>query len=89
MAGCELIIEAIAERMDWKNDLTQDRAAISANAITVRLQHLRTVDRAGWPEALPRFVPIFAASASSARRYMRLVEIIATRDDRPGDAGCA
>ena len=46
LSGCDLIIEAIAERMDWKNDLYSKIAPFLPS--TAVIQHLRSVNqRAG------------------------------------------
>jgi 3-hydroxyacyl-CoA dehydrogenase len=84
-AGCDLIIEAIAERMDWKNDLyarsrRTSRRTRSSPPTPPACRSTR------WPKALParpcaRFCGIHFFNPP---RYMHLVEIIATRDTDAG-----
>ncbi len=84
LAGCDLIIEAIAERMDWKRDLyariaphvaahsivTSNTSGLSITALSNAL-----------PEALkPRFCGIHFFNPP---RYMQLVELIATPATQP------
>ncbi|MBX3683594.1 MAG: 3-hydroxyacyl-CoA dehydrogenase family protein, partial [Thauera sp.] len=80
LAGCELIIEAIAERMDWKNDLYGKIVPhISANAIIASNTSGLSIDalsQALPADVRPRFCGIHFFNPP---RYMRLVEIIATR----------
>ena len=47
--GCDLIIEAIAERMDWKTALYERIAPHVAPGANHRLEHLRAVDRRAGP----------------------------------------
>ena len=79
LRGCDLIIEAIAERMDWKRDLYQkiapfvaDHALLASNTSGLSIGDLS----AALPEALrPRFCGIHFFNPP---RYMPLVELIAT-----------
>ena len=79
LAGCDLIIEAIAERMDWKNDLyakiapfLSSTAIIASNTSGLSINALAE----GLPAAVrPRFCGIHFFNPP---RYMRLVEIIGT-----------
>lgn len=81
LAGCDLVIEAIAERMDWKNDLyakiaphLAPHAIVASNTSGLSINALAN----GLPAAVrPRFCGIHFFNPP---RYMRLVEIIATRD---------
>ncbi|MDR2852932.1 MAG: 3-hydroxyacyl-CoA dehydrogenase/enoyl-CoA hydratase family protein [Burkholderiaceae bacterium] len=79
LAECDLVIEAIAERMDWKHDLYKKIAPhVAAHAIlasnTSGLSIAQLGD--GLPEALkPRFCGIHFFNPP---RYMTLVELIAT-----------
>jgi len=85
LAGCELIIEAIAERMDWKNDLYGKIVPhISANAIIASNTSGLSIDalsQALPADVRPRFCGIHFFNPP---RYMRLVEIIATRTTDAG-----
>jgi 3-hydroxyacyl-CoA dehydrogenase len=80
LAECDLIIEAIAERMDWKNDLyakiaphLAPNAIIASNTSGLSMNALAQ----GLPEAVrPRFCGIHFFNPP---RYMHLVEIIGTQ----------
>ncbi len=80
LADCDLIIEAIAERMDWKNDLyakiapfLSSTAIIASNTSGLSMNALAQ----GLPEAVrPRFCGIHFFNPP---RYMHLVEIIGTQ----------
>ena len=80
LTGCDLIIEAIAERMDWKNDLyarigpfLSSTAIIASNTSGLSINALAEA----LPAALrPNFCGIHFFNPP---RYMPLVEIIATR----------
>ncbi len=80
LADCDLVIEAIAERMDWKADLYQKIAPhLSATAVVASNTSGLSIN--GLAEALPaelrgRFCGIHFFNPP---RYMSLVEIIATR----------
>jgi len=65
---CDLIIEAIAERMDWKHDLYRKIAPFVADhAILASNTSGLSITKLG--EALPEALkPAFAASTSSTRR---------------------
>ena len=80
LAECDLVIEAIAERMDWKNDLYAKIAPhLSANAVIASNTSGLSINTLaeGMPEAVrPRFCGIHFFNPP---RYMHLVEIIATR----------
>jgi len=79
LKGCDLIIEAIAERMDWKLDLYRriagaigPQAIVASNTSGLSITALS----AGLPDALrPRFCGIHFFNPP---RYMQLVELIAT-----------
>ena len=79
LAGCDLVIEAIAERMDWKNDLyakiapfLSSTAIIASNTSGLSINALAE----GLPaDVRPRFCGIHFFNPP---RYMRLVEIIGT-----------
>ncbi|HEX6736440.1 MAG TPA: 3-hydroxyacyl-CoA dehydrogenase family protein, partial [Azonexus sp.] len=79
LAGCDLVIEAIAERMDWKHDLYARiaphlgaQAVVASNTSGLSMKALAQ----GLPEAVrPRFCGIHFFNPP---RYMHLVEIIGT-----------
>lgn len=79
LSGCDLVIEAIAERMDWKNDLYAKIAPhLSATAVLASNTSGLSMNvlAQALPEALrPRFCGIHFFNPP---RYMHLVEIIAT-----------
>lgn len=79
LLGCDLIIEAIAERMDWKLDLYKKIAPfVSPNAIVASNTSGLSISAMSeaLPEALkPRFCGIHFFNPP---RYMALVELIAT-----------
>ena len=84
LKGCDLIIEAIAERMDWKSDLyhkiapfVNKNAILASNTSGLSITQLSEA----LPEALrPRFCGIHFFNPP---RYMVLVELIATPTTRP------
>ncbi|MCX7154919.1 MAG: 3-hydroxyacyl-CoA dehydrogenase NAD-binding domain-containing protein [Rhodocyclales bacterium] len=84
LKGCDLIIEAIAERMDWKHDLYKKVAPfITPNAIfasnTSGLSITSLAD--GFDDALKaRFCGVHFFNPP---RYMHLVELIPTATTRP------
>lgn len=84
LAECDLVIEAIAERMDWKQDLYRKvaghiapHAIVASNTSGLSISALAE----SLPAALrPRFCGIHFFNPP---RYMRLVELIATPDTEP------
>jgi 3-hydroxyacyl-CoA dehydrogenase len=84
LAGCDLVIEAIAERMDWKRDLytlvaphIAPHAIVASNTSGLSITALSAV----LPEALkPRFCGIHFFNPP---RYMQLVELIPTAGTDP------
>ncbi len=84
LLGCDLIIEAIAERMDWKLDLytkiapfIAPHAIVASNTSGLSITKLADV----LPEAIkPRFCGIHFFNPP---RYMTLVELIPTPGTRP------
>ncbi|MBS1131485.1 MAG: 3-hydroxyacyl-CoA dehydrogenase [Proteobacteria bacterium] len=80
LAECDLIIEAIAERMDWKNDLYAKIAPhIAPNAIVASNTSGLSMNllAEGLPANIrPRFCGIHFFNPP---RYMHLVEIISTK----------
>ncbi len=79
LAGCDLVIEAIAERMDWKNDLYAKIAPhLSATAIIA--SNTSGLSMAALAQGLPENVqPRFCGiHFFNPPRYMHLVEVIAT-----------
>ena len=85
LAECDLVIEAIAERMDWKNDLYAKIAPhIGGNAIVASNTSGLSMNALaqGLPEAVrPRFCGIHFFNPP---RYMHLVEIIGTQSTDAG-----
>ncbi|MCD2511116.1 3-hydroxyacyl-CoA dehydrogenase/enoyl-CoA hydratase family protein [Comamonas endophytica] len=79
LKGCDLIIEAIAERLDWKSELYQKIAPhVARHAILASNTSGLSITQLGeaLPEALrPRFCGIHFFNPP---RYMQLVELIAT-----------
>ncbi|MES2715456.1 MAG: 3-hydroxyacyl-CoA dehydrogenase/enoyl-CoA hydratase family protein [Pseudomonadota bacterium] len=84
LAGCDLVIEAIAERLDWKLDLytrvaphLAPHAIVASNTSGLSITTLSDV----LPEALrPRFCGIHFFNPP---RYMQLVELIPTAATLP------
>ncbi|OYV00685.1 MAG: 3-hydroxyacyl-CoA dehydrogenase [Burkholderiales bacterium PBB5] len=84
LAECDLVIEAIAERMDWKLDLytkvaphIAPHAIVASNTSGLSITKLSEV----LPEAIkPRFCGIHFFNPP---RYMQLVELIPTPGTRP------
>ena len=84
LRGCDLVIEAIAERMDWKRDLYQKiapfvapHALLASNTSGLSIGELARA----LPEALrPHFCGIHFFNPP---RYMPLVELIATPSTEP------
>ena len=85
LGECDLVIEAIAERMDWKLDLyTKIAPALAAHAIVASNTSGLSITKlaAVLPESIrPRFCGIHFFNPP---RYMALVELIATPDTGPG-----
>ena len=84
LAECDLVIEAIAERMDWKADLYRRIAPhLGPNAIFASNTSGLSIN--GLAEALPRELrPRFCGvHFFNPPRYMRLVEIIPCRETLP------
>ena len=84
LAGCDLVIEAIAERLDWKKALYEKVAPhIGAQAIfasnTSGLS-INALAGACPPSLRPRFCGIHFFNPP---RYMHLVELIAQKDTAP------
>ena len=84
LKGCDLIIEAIAERMDWKLDLytkvapsIAPHAIVASNTSGLSITKLSEVLPA---EIKPRFCGIHFFNPP---RYMALVELIATPSTEP------
>ena len=84
LKGCDLVIEAIAERMDWKLDLYQKiapfvakHALLASNTSGLSITKLSET----LPDAIkPRFCGIHFFNPP---RYMQLVELINTPTTRP------
>ena len=84
LSECDLVIEAIAERMDWKLDLYQKIApALSAHAIVASNTSGLSITKLSQalPESVrPRFCGIHFFNPP---RYMALVELINTPTTQP------
>ncbi|WP_228894612.1 3-hydroxyacyl-CoA dehydrogenase/enoyl-CoA hydratase family protein [Pseudoduganella aquatica] len=84
LAGCDLIIEAIAERMDWKHDLYKKVAPhIAANAIFASNTSGLSITKLseGFDADLKsRYCGVHFFNPP---RYMHLVELIPTVDTKP------
>ena len=84
LGECDLIIEAIAERMDWKLDLYKRIApAVAAHAIVASNTSGLSITKLSeaLPESIkPRFCGIHFFNPP---RYMTLVELIATPTTKP------
>jgi len=85
LADCDLVIEAIAERMDWKNELYAKIAPhLGANAVIASNTSGLSINTLaeGLPETVrPRFCGIHFFNPP---RYMHLVEIIGTQTTDAG-----
>ena len=85
LEGCDLVIEAIAERMDWKQDLYKriaphvaPHAVLASNTSGLGINALADV----LPQALrPRFCGVHFFNPP---RYMHLAELIPARTTEPG-----
>ena len=84
LQGCDLVIEAIAERMDWKLDLYKRIApALAAHAIVASNTSGLSITKLSeaLPESIkPRFCGIHFFNPP---RYMALVELINTPTTKP------
>lgn len=85
LAECDLVIEAIAERMDWKRDLYQKIApAIRADALVASNTSGLSITQLSQalPQAMrPRFCGVHFFNPP---RYMPLVELVPTPDTDRG-----
>ena len=81
---CDLVIEAIAERMDWKTDLyhkvgpfLSDDAIVASNTSGLSINELS--------DALPEYIRdrFCGVHFFNPPRYMALVELIATKATKP------
>jgi 3-hydroxyacyl-CoA dehydrogenase len=84
LTGCDLIIEAIAERMDWKTDLYQKIAPFIAEGAIVA-SNTSGLSITKLSEALPETIkPRFCGiHFFNPPRYMYLVELINTPTTQP------
>jgi 3-hydroxyacyl-CoA dehydrogenase len=84
LRGCDLIIEAIAERMDWKLDLYK-KIAPYVNAETIVASNTSGLSITKLSEALPENIkPRFCGiHFFNPPRYMYLVELINTPTTQP------
>lgn len=85
LGECDLVIEAIAERMDWKQDLyrriTPHLAPHAIFASNTSGLSINALAEALAPQLRPRFSGVHFFNPP---RYMRLVEIIPCKDSLPG-----
>jgi 3-hydroxyacyl-CoA dehydrogenase len=85
LGECDLVIEAIAERMDWKQDLyrriTPHLAPHAIFASNTSGLSINALAEAMAPQLRPRFSGVHFFNPP---RYMRLVEIIPCKDSLPG-----
>ncbi len=79
---CDFVIEAIAERMDWKNELYKKVAPHLGEHTHFRQQYIRPLDQSNWPGRFPKIcVTAFAVSIFSIRRDIcTLAELIPCTD---------
>ncbi len=84
LAGCDLVIEAIAERMDWKRDLYAKVAPHIAPAAIVA-SNTSGLSITALSEALPESLKAQFCGIHffNPPRYMQLVELIPTPTTRP------
>ena len=84
LQGCDLIIEAIAERMDWKLDLYK-KIAPFVDARTIVASNTSGLSITKLSEALPEEIkPRFCGiHFFNPPRYMTLVELISTPTTQP------
>ncbi|OWT63847.1 3-hydroxyacyl-CoA dehydrogenase/enoyl-CoA hydratase family protein [Candidimonas nitroreducens] len=85
LAGCDLVIEAIAERLDWKRDLYQ-KLAPAVGPHTILASNTSGLSITALSEVLPeslrhRFCGVHFFNPP---RYMHLVELIPTAATEPG-----
>ena len=72
LRGCDVIIEAIAERMDWKHDLYRKVAPFVSRKCDLRVQHVGPADRKAcrsdgrWAEGTLLRRPFFQSTALHA-----------------------
>jgi 3-hydroxyacyl-CoA dehydrogenase len=84
LKGCDLIIEAIAEKMEWKDDLYRKIAPfVSPTAIIASNTSGLSINRLS--EALPESLraQFCGIHFFNPPRYMHLVELIATKSTAP------
>ncbi|KQV79453.1 3-hydroxyacyl-CoA dehydrogenase [Massilia sp. Root351] len=84
LAGCDLIIEAIAERMDWKHDLYKKVAPhIAANAIFASNTSGLSINKLAEGFDADLKARYCGVHFFNPPRYMHLVELIPTTDTKP------
>lgn len=84
LSGCDLVIEAIAERLDWKTDLYH-RVAPHIGAQAILASNTSGLSAGALAQALPetlrsRFCGVHFFNPP---RYMKLVELVAAPETRP------
>ncbi|MEO7244268.1 MAG: 3-hydroxyacyl-CoA dehydrogenase/enoyl-CoA hydratase family protein [Rubrivivax sp.] len=84
LQDCDLVIEAIAERMDWKRDL-YEKIAPALNPDAIVASNTSGLSITALSDALPETIrPRFCGiHFFNPPRYMSLVELIATPDSQP------
>lgn len=84
LAHCDLIIEAIAERMDWKTAL-YERIAPHVSSDAIFTSNTSGLSIGELADALPQAMRARFCGVHffNPPRYMRLVELIATRHTQP------
>ena len=84
LAGCDLIIEAIAERMDWKHDLYKKVAPhLAPNAIFATNTSGLSITKLSEGFEADLKARFCGVHFFNPPRYMHLVEIIPTESTRP------
>ncbi len=84
LRGCDLVIEAIAERMDWKRDLyAKVGPYIGADAIFASNTSGLSIGQLAQALPAPLRPRFCGVHFFNPPRYMHLVELIATADTRP------
>ncbi len=84
LAGCDLVIEAIAERMDWKHDLYRKVTPhLAPHALFATNTSGLSISRLGEGFAGDLRARFCGVHFFNPPRYMPLVELIPTADTRP------
>jgi 3-hydroxyacyl-CoA dehydrogenase len=83
LRGCDLIIEAIAERMDWRRSITRSRPSLAPTPSRIGNTYRACRSRRSARRCLKPSKPRFAAFTFNPPRYMALVELINTPTTQP------